>query len=139
MITIHGNKNVLRGTPRLEYGFFDREQLSKREFLIAEQDGEVLGIVCYVPQYNSIYNANLPTGVLFSYIGVKEQHQNKGVAKQLLTAFFQYALMENRPVHLTEFEPDGEAYILPYFVHLKDKLSFYMKGQSWQGQAHISM
>lgn len=119
MIVVHQDKNRIRNFPRLSFGFYSRDTWENREFFIAEDEaGKVLGVICYVPEYNSIYapeDVKL-TGKLFSYIGVVKSARNKGVAQQLLSAFFA-ACSTSEYIHITGIEMKS----LPIMVKLLDQ------------------
>lgn len=110
MIIVHQNKERIRRYPRLSFGFYTQDTWADREFFIAEDTstGKVLGVICYVPQYDSIYapeDVKL-TGKLFSYIGVVKSARKQGIAKQLMSAFFA-ACSTSELIHVTGIEPQS--------------------------------
>lgn len=141
MIRIHQDKARIKDYPHLSFSFYSRENWNHREYFLAEdtETGNVLGMLCYVPNYDSIYaEPGTQVGPLFSFIGITPEARGQGIATKLVDAFFT-SFGKNTLFHITGLEPDFTDIMIPLLqkqVHAGYQL--YHRGLPWSQDNCIS-
>lgn len=90
--------------------FFRRDVWKYRNYLVAHQDGIVMGMIVF--NHNTQWMDNA-FGV--SAVEVLPAFKNQGIAKALITELFRHAEMEGKDISITPYEDEGERYIKHIF------------------------
>lgn len=85
---------------------FERRQVSSRTFLAAMDGEQVVGLVCIMES-----SRRVPGAITISYVSVRADRRNQGVAKLLVSALFEFAKVEGVSIANTQYEDDGQMYL----------------------------
>ncbi len=106
-------KQALRAGDCLERDIphFSEEVLNWRSYLAAFEGDQVVGLVGFVE--NSL---RVPGALGVGFISTHRAHRQRGVARALVNALFEWALEQGKAIANTDYEPDGLKWLKPLML-----------------------
>lgn len=101
-------KHVLAKADGAKIKYLNYDLVDSRTYIVALNQGEVVGVVSLVDKSFRINNA---IGV--GFVSVHQDYKHQGIAKKLVEALFSYAKGLKKHISNTPYEPEGLLWLKP--------------------------
>ncbi len=116
------NKRDVASLPYQYVAHFDPCFVKQRDYFLAYNEGIIVGMLIF--RKETMWHDE---GMCLSVLSVLPAFKNKGVAKQLISAFADYVVQQGKKaVVVSSYEPEGKLYLKPlvewetgYSIHRK--------------------